>query len=323
MNDYDRLNRICKWTNMGLGDYIALATLGQLGLMTYTGQRFFVNPTATRGNDNNDGSFGRPYATLAKAVSMAVAGRGDVIFIQSGCGTDLTDIDVDLTTMTDLSIVGLNAPSGGFVRFKSTTDPTTAIIKLAAASARILIANIRFDCTGDGGKDVVAINSTGASAVNVLNCQGVYGTFINTTNAASSSNWRISGNTLINTDSGIVGYLNLAEIDNNRIIKTVTTALTVGISLLDNTTTADSDGALVHHNAIFGGIEGTTPMANGIVVAAACYGVGVYENRVAGCTANVTVTQNTAGAHSVLNLTEDQRAGGGEWADAETYLGAA
>ncbi len=320
MNDIDRFNRLSKWGNMGLGDYITMAILGQAGIMTGVGKQYFANDDTSRGSDRYDGSFGRPFLTIKKAVDMSVVGRGDVIFLQSGCGTNYTDYDIDLTAMTVLTIIGLNDPSGSAVLIKPTIDPATAIFKLGANSKRIQLINLGLSGAGDGGNDVIMINSTGADNISVIGCTASNGTFINTTNAASSSSWKISKNRLLNTVNGIKGYLGLAEIDHNIIRKTVTTELTVGISLLDNGDTADSDGALIHHNTILGGIEGTTPLANGILVAAACYGVGIWENRVSGCTDNISYAANTVGTHAMFNMTDDGRNGGGNWADAQTYL---
>jgi hypothetical protein len=297
-----------------------MALMGMPGMNVHSNAKYWVNPNVLKGSDSNDGTYTAPFRTLAKAVSKMKA--GDAVFIQNGMGTALAEGDIDLTALTDIAIIGLSSPMGGEVIIKPTTDPTTSIFKLSSTSQRILIAGITFNCAGDGGNDVKAINSTGADYVTIQGCTFIYGTGIITTNANTSQFWKISGNRFLNTVNAIVGYLGLADISNNQIIKTATGALTVGISLLDNTTTADSDGALIHHNTILGGIEGTTPLADGILVAAACYGVGVVDNRVAGCTANVTVTSNTAGAQNIFNLTDQGRAGGGEWADAETYLGA-
>jgi len=306
--------------------YADVLRLSQLGLLKYANKSshvFYVDFANGKDTQHSGRNFDAPLLTLTKAVSQVESGRGDFILIIPSAGTNGTDGDIALAK-TDVVIAGLGDAAQVGVTIYPTTDPATAIIAATAAADRIVIKNIYFDGNGDGGADVVAINAIGgASNWIVEDCIfSRCGTGINGSNAATANLWKIRNNLFANCDSGIVGYFGFADIYNNKFIKTNTAALTVGISLLDNTTTANSDGALIRNNIILGGIEGTTPMADGIVVAAACYGVGVIENRVAGCTTNVTVTENTAASQSIFNLTGDGREGGGEWADAETYIDA-
>jgi hypothetical protein len=307
-------------------DVQILTSLGLIGYAWYDSHVFYVNADTTKGKARPSHSgqhFEAPLLTVGDALENVETGRGDIILLQPSA-TNFTEGDVSIAK-TDIVIAGMVPANRGRIIFKPTTDPTTAMFIGANTSNRITLKNIQFNGAGDGGNDVKAFAVAGlADYVDGFTIEGcrfvLCGTGISTSNAGSACDWLIRDNTFINCDNGILGYLHHGEIVGNKMLKTLTTALTVGISLLDATTVADSDGCLVHHNTILGGIEGTTPMADGIIVAAACYGVGVWDNKVAGCTTNITVTDNTAAAHAIFNITGDGREGGGEWANAETYL---
>jgi len=314
-----------KW--MEYADVMRLASLDLLKYARRDSHVFYVNPDTDVGRDGQHSGmkYRSPLNTIEEALSKVESGRGDFVIIQAS-DTDITEGDIEIAK-TDIVIAGMTPANMGRVTLKPSDDPSGAIFSCTNASNRIVFKNLRINGHGDGGDDVKGIRLTGKADYGegyiIEDCIfELCGNAIVTSNTGSASDWVIRNNLLINCDNGIAGYFHHGEIYGNRIIKTVTTALTVGISLLDNTTTADSDGCMIHHNTVLGGIEGTTPMADGIKVAAACYGVGVWENRVSGCTTNITVTDNTAASHAIFNITGDGREGGGEWADAETYLNA-
>lgn len=292
--------------------------------MTHRSKIWFVN--FVLGSDSNDGeSWAYPLKTVVKALSKVRSGYNDVIILQpcpltvAGAASVITEADISVAK-SDLSIIALNDPTNQSIIFRQTTDPSTSVFNLTAAADRVLFKGLAFDGNGDGGKDVWAFNIVGGSVGGTIkNCRFFRGNGIKSTNAASASEWVIEDNKFIDIDTEIIGYFNLGMIRRNRSVKTATGALTVSISLLD-TTTADSDGAIIENNTILGGIVGTTPRATGISVAAACYGVGIIDNRVAGCTDNLSYTQSTAGCYGINNKTDDGGQGGAEYADTEDNL---
>ena len=253
------------------------------------------------------------------------------IYLLPGQGTDYDDDTVGASlanayvyiNISDISIHACGMP--GDVVIKPGAAATAGIFALGTIADRLELDGIWFDCT-TAANECIDVPSGGVNNCWIHNCRfdgqgGAAAAGIVTANAATCANWIIENNTFIDcTVAAIKGYLGYAKIRNNILIKTLTTAMTIGISLLDNTTTADSDGAVIHDNLVLGGIEGTTPLATGISVAAACYGVGVWRNGVAGCTDNLSHTANDAATQAIDNYTADGRQPAAEYADVEDKL---
>jgi len=301
------------------------------------GEKWYVDPA--NGDDNAGGKdIWTAVQTIQKALTLIAAKRTassktyhEYIYLLPGQGTDYDDDTVGASlanayvyiNISDVSIIGCGRP--GDVVVKPDAAATAGIFALGTSADRIEIANIHFDST-TAANGMINAASGGCDDVWIHHCAfdgqgGAASVGINTANAATCARWTIEYNRFIDRVTGsVIGYLGLGIIRYNTIIKTIAGALTIGISLLDNTTTADSDGAVIHDNLVLGGINGTTPLADGISVAANCYGVGVWRNGIAGCTDNLTITENTAGAHAIDNYTYDQGEGNVAYATVDDKL---
>lgn len=295
------------------------------------GDFWFVD--AANGNDSNSGADIRDaFQTIQKAVNVCSGVADDYIFLLPTDGTDYDDDTVGASlanayvyiNKSNVHLIGINPAHGQSVIVNPGAAATAGVINLSAAADRVEIAGITFNTT-TAANEAIAVTG-GANGVWVHDCRflgagGAAEAGIVGTNVASCADWVIENCLFYNLDVGaVVGYFSRGIIRNCKIIKTVTAAMTDGISLLDNTTTADSDGAVIENIVVLGGIEGTTPLATGLKVAAACYGVGIINCQVSGCTDNLSYTANTAAAHEIGCLTSDGRNGGAEYADSEDKL---
>ncbi len=125
-----------------------LAALNLIGSGVYPtqGNIFFVNPGT--GNDNNNGTVGSPFSTLAAALAMATAGQNDIIYLQAHSNTASQTTDYQTSNLNwnkDLvHLIGVNAgPRIGQrsrISNKSTVAPFADLFTLSANGC--LVANI-------------------------------------------------------------------------------------------------------------------------------------------------------------------------------------
>ena len=82
-------------------------------IQTHPGQVFWVSNSSVvpvngaTGSDSNDGTFDRPFATLAQAISSTTAGRGDVIFMKPGHAESVTAAAGIVLSKAGVAIIGL------------------------------------------------------------------------------------------------------------------------------------------------------------------------------------------------------------------------
>lgn len=107
--------------------------------LLFPGKIFFVNNStlagynALGGSDANKGNFKQPFATIAEALSLCVAGRGDVIALMPG---HVETLAATLTVSTaNVCILGLNS---GANRGSINITATGATIALAAAGCALV-----------------------------------------------------------------------------------------------------------------------------------------------------------------------------------------
>jgi len=119
-----------------------LAALNLIGSGVYPtqGNIFFVNPRV--GNDNNNGSVGSPFATLAAAYAMTITGNNDIIYLQAHSNTaaDTTNYLASVLTWNK-DLVHLIGVNGG-----PALGQRSRIANLATAAAMAPMVNV----TGNG-----------------------------------------------------------------------------------------------------------------------------------------------------------------------------
>lgn len=114
--------------------------------ISYPGKVFFVNnssvlaPGGVGGSDGNQGTYLRPFSTLAYAVSQCLAGRGDIIMLMPGHAETLSSATALPLNIADVLIVGLGQ---GDKRPTFTLDTATTAT-IAVSAANISISNCVF-----------------------------------------------------------------------------------------------------------------------------------------------------------------------------------
>lgn len=117
-------------------------------LQSHPGSVFWVDnsatakPFCTGGADGNPGTFTRPLATIAKAVSKCTAGAGDIIMVKPGHAESIADATTLSLNVAGVAIIGLGA--GANRPTLTFTTATTANIPVTAAN--VSIQNFLFKC---------------------------------------------------------------------------------------------------------------------------------------------------------------------------------
>lgn len=128
-------------TNFPNGFANGLSVRGMPLLQMQPGQVFWLNnstvlkPGQHAGSDNSRGTYLDPFATLAHALSMTTASRGDIIFVGPGHAETISSATVASLNVAGVAIVGLGM---GSLRPTFTyTTATTANIPVTAANVSI------------------------------------------------------------------------------------------------------------------------------------------------------------------------------------------
>lgn len=133
-------------------------------LQNHTGEVFWVgdSPNAlldheSAESDSNRGTFLQPFTTIAKALTLCTADRGDIIFVKPGHSEAISTADIDIN-VAGVTIIGLgtgtNRPT---ITYTGTTDTTTFDI----SADNVKVFNFLFTSTDNTGvDDAVIINGT-------------------------------------------------------------------------------------------------------------------------------------------------------------------
>lgn len=106
---------------------------------THPGEVFWVNNSGVLakggvgGSDGNDGTYLRPFSTIAKAISMATASRGDVILVMPGHSETISSAGALAFSKAGVALVGLGV---------GTLRPTLSYTTAATASVTVTAANV-------------------------------------------------------------------------------------------------------------------------------------------------------------------------------------
>lgn len=88
-------------------------------------------------NEQNNGTYDQPYATLAYALSKAVANRGDIIFLKPGHAETIANATTLALNVAGVAIIGLGAGST-----RPTLTFTAAAANIPVTAANISVSNI-------------------------------------------------------------------------------------------------------------------------------------------------------------------------------------
>lgn len=188
-------------TNFPNGFANGVTIRGMPLLTAYPGQVFWVSSTEV--TTGSRGSFDKPFATIADAVSRAVAGRGDVIVCKAGHAETCSAASGVTLSKAGLALIGLGSGSG-----RPTINFTATAATFTITAADCSVVNFLFT----GGVDaVVSVVVISAADCSLQGCEyrDVTGQCTNgilTTAAADRlliRDFRYDGATAAGTDAGI------------------------------------------------------------------------------------------------------------------------
>ena len=99
-------------------------------LNSYNGQVFWVD--SNNGGDGNPGTYNRPLATIDRAFSLVVSGRGDVVMVKPGHAETISSAAILVPDVAGVAVVGLG--QGSLRPTLTFGTATTASIPVGAAN---------------------------------------------------------------------------------------------------------------------------------------------------------------------------------------------
>ena len=147
-----------------------------LGLPVTRGRYLFVNNNsvggyaAAVGSDGGDGSFERPLATIAKAQTLTLTGRHDVIVpmwghaesVATATALGFATAGVTIFGMPIKDAIGRQIAPLDYMPKITLTTATTAVL---AITAQTVLANLRIVCDFDAIVKMISVSAAGAGTV--------------------------------------------------------------------------------------------------------------------------------------------------------------
>ena len=122
---------------------------------SHAGKVFWVDSNASTPGPR--ATYDRPVQTLAAALDLCTANKGDIIYVKAGHSESISTADIDID-VAGVAIVGLGAGSSRpTILFTGTTDTTTVDI----SENNVLLHNFLFDLTDNDAVDsLIVVNGT-------------------------------------------------------------------------------------------------------------------------------------------------------------------
>lgn len=131
------------------------------------GKTFWVD--SVNGSDGNKGNQTYPLATIAKAISLSTASKGDIIMVAAGHAETIVD-----ATSLDINKIGVQIIGMGTGNFRPTiTFATATAASVVISAADVMIHNIRGVCNIASQVTMFDVN---AARVVINNCSFEEGT---------------------------------------------------------------------------------------------------------------------------------------------------
>lgn len=275
---------------------------------------FLYNGTALQpgdkgGSDGNKGTYNAPASTLAGAMAMCTAARGDIIVAKAGHAETISTATAAEMTKSGVSVLGLGT---GTNRPKFTLD-TANTATIAVSADNISFTNCQF--VGNFLSIAACFTLTTAKWFTLQNCTftdaGATLNFLNIVKSTGAANtadglsvqdcaWYGTGTTSVNSFALIADANNAVLMVRNRVVLervadasillTVTTGASLNIELGDNVViskqTATTNGTLAALGAsstgvVYRNFSGTLVTASDKLFTTTV-GVFPFENRVSG-----------------------------------------
>ena len=245
-------------TNFPQGFANGLSVRGMPLLQMQPGSVFWVNSSAVLnvgavgGSDTGRGTFQRPFATVAGALALCVAGRGDIIFVGAGHTETLSSATALAMSKSGVAVIGLGS---GSLRPTFTFDTAnTATIAVSADNVSfqncIFVANfltIAAAFTLSTAKNFAVQNCTFLDTSAALN----FANIVKSTGAANTAdglsftdNFYPSIGTTYNTSVLVADAIDSMQLNRNNIF----TISTSDVAILAVSTTGAVTNLAIYKN---------------------------------------------------------------------------
>ena len=245
-------------TNFPQGFANGLSVRGMPLLQMQPGSVFWVNSStvlnvgAVGGSDTGRGTFQRPFATVAGALALCVAGRGDIIFVGAGHTETLSSATALAMSKSGVAVIGLGS---GSLRPTFTFDTAnTATIAVSADNVSfqncIFVANfltIAAAVTLSTAKNFAVQNCTFLDTSAALN----FANIVKSTGAANTAdglsftdNFYPSIGTTYNTSVLVADAIDSMQLNRNNIF----TISTSDVAILAVSTTGAVTNLAIYNN---------------------------------------------------------------------------
>jgi hypothetical protein len=201
-----------------------------------------------QGADTNRGTFFRPFATLAGALTMCTPGNGDIIFVKPGHSETISSATALTVNMSDVSVVGL----GTGLQRPLFTLGTAATATINISAADVTFQNIQFVANFANITALfthVQASVTAAIAGNLLTVSAVGSGTLGIGNTLSGTGVSV-GTHIIAQLTGTTGGVGTYTVDISQTVASGTiTTLTTGFTL-DNCEVRDTSAILNFLNVV-------------------------------------------------------------------------
>lgn len=188
-----------------------------------------LEPGEVGGSDGNGGGFYRPLSTLAGALSLCTASKGDIIFVKPGHAETISNATALSLNVAGVAVIGLGM---GSLRPTFTLDTATST-NIPVTVANFSLQNLLFKCNFAAIASV--FTATGTNTPTDFNVEGC-----EFRDGSSALNFvsLVTGNATANSMDGL-------RFVGNRISSLGTTAATTALKILsttDRVTVSDNYG---------------------------------------------------------------------------------
>lgn len=178
------------------------------GKVFWVGNSTVLGPDQIGGSNGNPGTFNKPWATLAYAMTRCVANRGDIVFVKPGHAETISTAAILTLTVAGVAIVGMGVGSN-----RPTLTFSAAAGNIPVTAANISVSNILHKATFlDVASAYTATGTATPTDFTIDNCEFRDGSSVNFIHA-------VTGNATANSMDGFT-------FSNNKVFGLGTTAAT-------------------------------------------------------------------------------------------------
>ncbi len=285
-------------TNLSSLTVGGIPVMGGNGLPITTGTYFFVSSLV--GSNNNDGrSAESAFATIAYAIGLCTADKGDVIIVMPGHAETISAAGGITVNKAGISIIGLGVGSN-----KPTISFSATASTFLISANNVYVANLRVTPTIDEVVKMFSVTGAYVTLDNIehfetASCQTIQ--FLLTSAAADYLTVKNCYHYQANAAGAAQKWIELVGCDNTRILdNTFILALNnAATTAIINATTAVVNCQIARNTLLQ---TGGTTQVSAILLASTSTGF-VHDNRVAAAVTTLAGTVALASAYGAENYT--------------------